>query len=320
MIRSVIALFLLCFLSLPVNAETTMQAGDDAGRVLSPEYREMNRDKRQADLEKRRAEYEKKRAERVKQHELRRAQKREHDRKTPGTAASQEAIQYDSAVTVNYDRASDHLSITAKDASLKSVLGRIAKLSGVEVLFDDAADGPLSIDFKNESLDNGLKQILKGRNSSLRYSEDSKKHTLLVGVTVLPVGEQGSGNARQLVGMDDEAYYRARSKLSNEQLTEIDNANERWQARLNQLPPKQRAIMEKKVNDRLLKQAQDDQKHAQDVAKRKQRRAERLAKKQAFEKKQLQSLTPEQRADFEQRGAKAREQVRLQILKSANAN
>ena len=46
---------------------------------------------------------------------------------------------------VSYDKVSDHLSVMTEAASLKLVLGRVAQLSGIEVLFDDQADEPLTI-------------------------------------------------------------------------------------------------------------------------------------------------------------------------------
>ena len=235
-----------------------------------------------------------------------------------------------SAPTVSYDRVSDQLSVSADTTSLKSVLGRVAALSGIEVLFDDQADAAVSIDFKSESLDAGLKRILKGRNSILRYSQDDSQDDaaklLLIGVTVLPAGEQDSGRAKRLLAMDDEAYDRARSEaynrassqLSQAQTQQLDMAAERWQARLAELPPERRAAMEKRVDARLLKQAQRDQQLAEKRKKMKQQAWEDRVAAEKSRQQALEALTPEQRTDFEQRGNAAREEVKALLFNGRN--
>ena len=63
---------------------------------------------------------------------------------------------------VSYDKANDQLNVSAETVSLKRVLGKIAMKSGIEVLFDDKADEPLSINMQSVPLEHGIKQILKG--------------------------------------------------------------------------------------------------------------------------------------------------------------
>ena len=218
------------------------------------------------------------------------------------------------AVTVSYDKAADHLSVVAEAASLKYVLGRVAQLSGIEVLFDDQADGPLTIDIKSDSLEQGLNTILKGSNFAMRYSRDDKARLLLVGVMVLPAGEHNTGRAKPLMAMEGEAYYRAKNQLSHEQIQKMDIAAERWQARMSEMPPERRAAMEKRINDRLLKEAIRDQKIAENRERRKQQAAELKAQRKADREAMLQMLPPEERAGFEQRGIAAREEVKKALL------
>jgi len=227
------------------------------------------------------------------------------------TAASPDAA-------ISYDKATDHLNVTAVNASLKSVLTRIAKLSGIEILFDDQANGPVTINIKSDSLEAGLKHLLKGRNSVLRYSGNGQEKDLLVGVTVLPVGEQDTGRARRLLSMKTEAYDYARSardksQLSLEQTRQVDIAAERWQARLSALPPERRAALEKKVKDRLTRKAKREQRQEEIRKQNATRDAAHKAEIQASREQALQNLSPEERASVEQRGKEAREQVWLQV-------
>lgn len=227
--------------------------------------------------------------------------------------------------TVNYDKQTDHLSVVAEAASLKSVLGRIAKLSSIEVLFDDKADESVSLDVKSESLEKGLEYILKGRNSAMRYSKNDKGVLLLIGVTVLPRGEQQrswhaghGGAAKRLVSRHLEAYNRAVSRLSREgQLQPTDNASERWQARLSEMSPELRKRIERNVNKRLLEKVESEQKQAEKRKKRKELRAKRKQQQLQAREEAMKAISPEQRARFEEEGAQARERMRVLLQETA---
>lgn len=216
------------------------------------------------------------------------------------------------ATIVSYDRVSDHLTVTAEAVSLKFVLGRIARQSGIEVLFDDQADEPLTINIQSDSLEEGLKRILRGKNHILRYNRDDTARLLVIGVMVLPVGEQqDSGRAKRLVGIDKEAYYRARSQLSLEQVRRHDMTTERWQARLDEMPPEFREKLEMRTNAQLIKRAQREKWRAEKRKKDQQKRAEYKAERQAQRELDLSILDPEQRAVFEKNSEAARERMRV---------
>jgi hypothetical protein len=217
------------------------------------------------------------------------------------------------AAKISYDKATDHLSVTAEETSLKLVLARIAQLSGIEVLFDDQADEPLTISIESDSLEEGIKQILKGRNSMLRYSRDDKAQLMLLGVMVLPVGEYDSGRAKRLIAMDDEAYHRVKNELTHEQVQQMDRASERWQTRMNEMSPERREKLEKHINERVLKRIQNEQKQAEIRERHKQEAEKHRAEQLAEKEKDLEVLRPEQRASYKQRGEAAREDVRRQI-------
>ena len=237
---------------------------------------------------------------------------------TSNDSSNKTTLKTSTAAIVRYDKASDQLSVTADSASLKSVLGAIARQSGIEVLFDDLAEELVSIDIQSETLESGLKHMLKGRNHMMRYSRDDQQKLLLIGVMVLPVGEQDSGRARRLVAMDHEAMYRARSELSLEQAQQIDVASERWQARLSELPPENREKLDKIVAADLLRQAQREQRHADRKKEHEQRVAKREKKFQEAQERVLKKYSQEQRSAYEQSRKEANEQMKAILLKEQN--
>lgn len=227
-----------------------------------------------------------------------------------------QVIKVDQAIKVNYDKVSDHLSVVAKVASLKAVLDRIARLSGIEVLFDDQADEELTLNFQSDTLEQGLKIILKGRNHILRYSKKENEE-LLIGVMVLPRGEQNERKkAKRLVSIDKEAYYhRAMSELSPEQSRQMDMSTERWQARLGEMPAERREKLEKQANRRYLRTVESEKRQAKLAEKVKQKKAKQRVAMQQLHEEAMQGFEPERRAAFEQSRLESRERTRA-ILQS----
>ena len=221
-------------------------------------------------------------------------------------------------VQVRYDKTNDQLSVTAAAASLKAVLGKIAMQSGIEVLFDDAAEATLTFDMKSTPLENGLKALLKGRNYALRYSKDKNEKLLLTGVTVLPMGEQDSSRAKRLMPIEHEAYDRASDQSSKsvsvQSTQQVDVATERWQARLSELPVKQREALEKKTKKRLEQDAQRQQRRAEKQQQDKQKEVARKEKMEKAHQARLQLLDPAQRAEFEQNSAAAQQAMKEKLL------
>lgn len=217
------------------------------------------------------------------------------------------------AAQVRYDKSSDHLSIKAEEASMMQVLSQIAKLSGIEVLFDAQAEETLTITIESDSLEEGMKQLLKGRNSMQRYSRDETGQLMLIGVMVLPAGVHDGRHAKRLVATDEEAYYRVKSALTNEQQRKVDRANERWQARVDEMPPERRQALERMINENVMARIQHDQRRARMKEINEKRSAERRAAAQAAKEKDLEALSPEHRESFVQRGEAARQQVKSQL-------
>jgi len=212
-------------------------------------------------------------------------------------AAKEAAKKAALACEVSYDKVTDHLNISAEAVSLKVVLGRVAQKSGIEVLFDDAAEENVSIDIQSSSLEDGIKNMLRGRNYMLRYNRDDQAKLMLIGVMVLPVGEQDSSRAKQLVPVESEAYSRAREQqskpISVQQSQQIDASMDRWQARLSEMPVERREAMEKKVRARLEKEARKEQQRVARQEKQKQKMAEREEKRKKSREAMLQTLDPE---------------------------
>jgi len=229
--------------------------------------------------------------------------------------ALQARVSMPAAGKMSYDKSEDRLSVSGNNISLKLLLAKIAKQSGIEVMFDDAAEETVSFDIKSVSLEKGIKEILKGRNHVLNYTKDEQKNLLLVGVMVLPDGTSDNGRASALLDIDDEAYHRALSEMSLEQVEEIDRVNERWQARLEMLPAGQREAIKKRVNDRLVKKAMRDQRRAEKRKVRKQKSAEAEAKRQKSREARFEGMSDEERASNEQQGKVAREQMDAQLKK-----
>ena len=216
---------------------------------------------------------------------------------------------------VSYDKANDSLRVSVDAAPLKRVLGRIAQQSGIEVMFDDMADTPVSVDIQASSLEEGVKRLLKGHNHMLRYSRDEQAKLLLIGVMVLPVGEQDTGRAKRLVGIEEEAFYRARNQLSIEQVQQMDRSVERWQARMSEMSPETRQRLEEKTAARVMRQLQNQRRHAEGLKKDMKALAKIEKKRKQQRELALKNLDPERRAAFEQDSKEASERMRV-LLKS----
>ncbi len=216
-------------------------------------------------------------------------------------------------VEINYDNISDSLNVLANNVSLKHLLRKIARHSGIEVLFDDLVDEPVTLNIDSDSLEHALKQVLKGRNYSFRYSRDESGKALLIGVTVLPVGENNDKQARNVVSIENEAYYRGQSQLSLTQTQHMDMVEQRWQSRLSIIPPEKRDEMMGLVRSRLLEDAQFEQQQKKKQLQQKQHQKKYAVLRDQRREKALEGSSPEARAAFEKQGNIASEHMRRLI-------
>lgn len=203
---------------------------------------------------------------------------------------------------VDYDQVNDTLSVEAKEASLKRVLTLVAMKSGVEVLFDERAEQPLSMTFENQPLKAGLENLLRQSNYAFRYSKADDGKMALVGVKVLPAGEEG-GEVVPLAHVAGGFFMHEKGNrmLSAEQIGQREEYNRRWQARINELPPEVREKVTKHAKERLdemeRKKAAREQRSQEMKDRRESRRTERNTRRQ----ERIESMTPEERAAYEAR-------------------
>ena len=199
---------------------------------------------------------------------------------------------------VLYDKQQDTLNVNVTDMSLKRLLATIAIQSHIEVLFDDDADRTINMTFEDAPLERALKNLLRGSSYAFRYTRDNNDRALLIGVTVLPEGAAGDGNAQALLHAPGETFMHKKNKRSQsiEQYERQEVYNQRWQARLKEMPDEVREKAEKHAAERL--KALDEknaarEKRAQEAKeKREAFKAERKAKRQ----EDFDQLSPEEQA------------------------
>lgn len=166
-----------------------------------------------------------------------------------------------------YDAAQDRVAVTATDTPVSEVLSQIGAQSGLEVLFDPAADRRLTIEFKAMPLDQAMDRVTQGLNVIKRYGRSTDRAAggksrpagkpgqdkpVLVGVTVLPQGKTDASAALRLLAADKELELRAAQVSRFEaraagDATRVNRLLDRWQARVGSLPASQRAAYEKRL-------------------------------------------------------------------------
>jgi hypothetical protein len=219
---------------------------------------------------------------------------------------------------LRYDGVADSLSVKAEAVSQKKLLRSLALQSGLEVIYDEEADRPLTITLEEVKLEPGLKQLLRGTNYILRYGKNAAGEPLLLGMIVLPAGKSDRSAARPLVTQDAEAVHHAKASAATPAAANPGKGAERWQARLAELPPEVQAQLQKRAEEKLAREQARREKRAEQHAQKKEQREARQEAAQQAREKRLQKLTPEQRTQLEQQRQQVREQVRQQV-KSAES-
>ncbi|MBI3772433.1 MAG: hypothetical protein HY272_07020 [Gammaproteobacteria bacterium] len=164
---------------------------------------------------------------------------------------------------IRYDLKQDRLSIQAQDVALKTIMTRIAFVSGIEVMIDPAVDRTVSANFKDESLEEGIRRITRGLNTIYQYS--SKKpnsKSLLIGARLLPSGKSDTSALVPVMSLEQEAVIRTMNQAGVAQ--QGTRLHERWNLRLQNLPSAQRQYVldsaqaqRKKLEERRRGHAQD---------------------------------------------------------------
>jgi len=215
----------------------------------------------------------------------------------------------DASLFVDYDNATDRLVVKAENVMLSQLLTQITYETGIEVIFDDEADIQFSTEVDKPSLEQGLKQVLRGTNYMMRYKRDQDQRLMLLGVLVLPEGESDTANARRLVGVQSEAYNQRKSDLSVQDYQAIDLAKQRWQERYAEFPEDLQAKLIDHVEKRMKREAARKLKREQ----RKQTRdAYNSKQKPRWENNRQKMLEPMSAAEREQ-FLQSREQARREV-------
>lgn len=237
--------------------------------------------------------------------------------KPPAKAITQQPTK--AAPPIIYDEATDHLSVKVKDASLLEVLAKISILSGVQILVAPKVEQPITLEFKDRTVEDGLKQIVQAYNlnHAAFYNEevkkDGSKKVMLTGMQI--IGKDKDAELKPVVALEHEATVRALSRISTSKdgkpkktASMIDYAQQRWQARLSALSPEQRKKLEEDAQRRAEKAEAERIKREARRAEREKRDAERRARRQA-EEELMKATDPERYQLKEQRREELRQQV-----------
>lgn len=220
---------------------------------------------------------------------------------------------------VQYDRASDRLSVKAENVSLKALLARIGLLSGVGFFMDPKAEQSVSIALKEEHLERGLKKIMTAHDLSYAMiyerpqNPDSSTQTpLLIAVKVAPGGSRpgASATAVPIMDVEGEAVIRSfpgrPSKMGETLPTIFDHAQKRWQARLQRMTEQQRRKLEARMKEHQARQAARREKREKQRAEHAARMSQLQAAYQAAEDElkesnpELYELRRQQREELQQ--------------------
>ena len=72
---------------------------------------------------------------------------------------------------VSYNKQTDTLTVTAKDASFSGVMAQIASGSGIDIQMDDRAEHTITATLKDAPIEKALKELSRNTNSVLLYSD-----------------------------------------------------------------------------------------------------------------------------------------------------
>jgi hypothetical protein len=226
---------------------------------------------------------------------------------------------------VTYDKATDSLTVQADGVSLEVLLARIALLSGVEFLMDPEVEQPVSITLRDTPLEDGLKKTMQILNLGYamiyqrRKGHDQSTGPLLISMKVVPKGMENHPhlNVVPVVDVNGEAVIRSfsgRPPRAGQTLPTIfDYAEQRWQARLNNMPEEKRRRIEENARRRQERQAARLKEAENRRAEREKRVAEHRARREAAEEK-LRISNPEL---YELR-QQQREEMRQQVMEELN--
>lgn len=193
--------------------------------------------------------------------------------------------------SVNYMQETNQLSVEARQFSLQGVLARISYLSGVEISMDPTVERPVTIMFSGQPLEHGLRRLTRNMNSVFVYSQQlarKNEKPVLIGMQLLPKGQQSSENLQPVLPLENEALKRGVPEVPVGPLFSADLAERRWQERIATLDPE--------VRKRLKKQTDAINKKRQARKKKREKRLAKVRERHERDRKQREAEIAEQKA------------------------
>jgi len=204
---------------------------------------------------------------------------------------------------VIYDAEKDLLSIQAKQASLKAVLGQITLRTGVETLMSPGAEQRVDADIGPLAMERALKQLLKGIDHVVIYGGASQQGSPLVTrLEVLPKGEDAERGLMPVINIMNEASLQAVYRPT----PEIFNiAQQRWQERVARLPEEKRLQVTARYDEKMAAAKQRQKRKDKRKAEHERRKQAHQLKKQKRDEA-LKASDPE----FYEQRMQRREEIR----------
>jgi len=179
---------------------------------------------------------------------------------------------------VQYDAATDRLSIEVQEMSLARLLAQVSRQTGVEILIDPAVERPVSTVIREQPLEKAITELTRGLNTVLvhdvRTLPGSGERNVLISVQLLPKGQTNTALLVPVLSPEAEAMLRADGQ--DPAALGAGRVNERRLARLQLLPPEKRARAEESEQQQVQKEVARKVGKAERKVERKQDKLARL--------------------------------------------
>lgn len=193
---------------------------------------------------------------------------------------------------VTYNKSTDTISINAQNTSYKEILADIATLSGIEIQMHPKAEHSLSITLSDLPLETALKELSHEISYAFFYdkktvlnpkeSANGSVEFILTGMHVLPKGEFSNDMLRPILAPSGEAFIREKNRhsASSQRAEMFNHAQQRWEARLQKMPPETR---EKLLTKAQAKREKIEQRHEKRTLRKEKSEERRKARKEQRE-------------------------------------
>ena len=130
----------------------------------------------------------------------------------------------------------NHLTLTAENADLKSILLRLSDEAGIYVRFPDDLKKQVTLDMSEVSLDRALKKILKGINHALIYSFSKKDQSSEISkIYIFEKAKSTALSRREQQTANSIRNYERRIESLKERLAKVDENSRRGKSYLRQI-------------------------------------------------------------------------------------